>query len=233
MVVFLHDALGSIQQWKDFPEKLCTQLQLKGLVIEREGHGESSPLCEERKKNYLEQEAATLALVLDQLEICQPILVGFSDGATIALLYATQFRISGGIAIAPHTFIEPKTIRGIKLALLGEKSILAKLQKYHPADVQIIWKSWWQTWLSDDFRRWNIGTGLSKILDPFLLIQSQDDPYSTLAQIEVIERRVNSQVVKLIVDGKAHATHLYSLRECVHTIKEFVSELKMPNHPPD
>ncbi len=222
VVVFLHDALGSIGQWKKFPEELCSRLNLRGLIIERRGHGKSKGIIEKRDKDYLEKEAGILSEVLSQLNVANPILIGFSDGASIALLYASQFRIRGGIAIAPHTFVEPQTVKGIKMALLGEKGTLEKLKKYHVGDVQNLWASWWQTWLAENFQDWSIVERLADIVDPFLLIQSREDPYGSLVQLDVIQSNSSGNVFRTIIEGKAHAPHLSNMSECLAAIERFI-----------
>ena len=222
VVVFLHDALGSIGQWKGFPEELCRRLNLRGLIIERRGHGKSQGLIEKRDKDYLDKEAGVLSKVLSQLNVANPILLGFSDGASIALLYASQFRVNAGIAIAPHTFVEPETVKGIKMALLGEKGTLGKLKKYHVGDVQNLWISWWQTWLSENFQDWSIVDRLVDIVDPFLLIQSREDPYGSLAQLDVIQSNSSGDVFRTIIEGKAHASHLSNMSECLAAIEPFI-----------
>ena len=225
VIVFLHDALGSIGQWKGFPEKLCTKVNLKGLVIERQGHGKSSALKGVRSTDYLSNEANTLAEVLDRLNVSHPILLGFSDGATIALLYAAQFRISGGIAIAPHTFVESRTIKGIKMALFKERTTLQKLQGYHLGVVQNLWNAWWKTWLSDEFVNWNVTGILANILDPFLVIQTKDDPFGTLEQIKVIERKSGADVFLKIMDGSAHDPHHQNTQETIDAVVHFIDNL--------
>ena len=157
-------------------------------------------------------------------------LVGHSDGASIALLYAgAGHDVAGLVCIAPHVFVEDETIRGIEAArtAFATTDLVDRLGRYH-ADPTATFRGWNDVWLSDDFRSWNIEDRLPGIGAPVLVVQGTNDDYGTLAQVEAIERGVPGRVERLVLDGAGHAPHLDARPDVVDAVVGFVSQLSRP-----
>jgi pimeloyl-ACP methyl ester carboxylesterase len=196
-LVFLHEALGSIPQWRDFPSALCALSGCGGLVYSRFGLGRSTPLSTTpRPTDYLEREAwDSLPALLRSLDIRQPYLVGHSDGATIALLHAAREPVAGVTAMAPHVRVEEVTLAGVATAEADRERLVAALGKYH-RDAARTFDGWSQTWRSADFRDWDVAAPLAGIDVPTLLIQGTDDQYGTLEQLDWIEASIAAGAAK-------------------------------------
>lgn len=218
-LVFLHDALGSIPQWKGFPQTVNTDNRFNLLVYERQGHGQSSPLSAAKPSNYFDLETAELNKVLNALDIVKPILIGSSDGATIALQYAAQYPTTAVVSMAGHYFVEPCTRQGVADAVSGEngQKLIKALQKYHP-NPKLLVQSWQQNWTSDDFFSWNIKHQLPQIDCPCLIVQGKKDQYATdfhaLSMAQIIGRCAEVQML----EDTGHFPHL----ECPETMKNMI-----------
>ncbi|GEO41703.1 alpha/beta hydrolase [Skermanella aerolata] len=194
VLVFLHEGLGSIELWRDFPGRIAEATGLPALVYSRHGYGRSDPLTGKRPLRYLHHEALeVLPAVLDACGVADPILIGHSDGASIALLAAGAgvVPVRGAVVMAPHVFVEDITIAGIEKAATAwkEGGLARALARYH-TDPEGAFRGWNEAWLSPEFRAWNIEEYLPSIRCPLLAIQGVDDEYATLAQIDAIERQV-------------------------------------------
>jgi pimeloyl-ACP methyl ester carboxylesterase len=213
LLVFLHEALGSIPQWRSFPQKLCECLKLNGLVYERQGHGLSSALSKPRTAAYLHEYAfEELPQFLDTvvLEKTKLILVGHSDGGTIALLYASRFpeKVHGVITLAAHVVNEPETINGIGPAVEAYGAgKLEKLKVYHGEKTGDLFYAWANTWRSSQFKNWNILEELKSIKTPVLAIQGRDDQYGTSKQLKLIQNAIRSNCETLIITSCGHHPH--------------------------
>lgn len=212
-LVFLHEGLGSISQWKDFPAQLCALTGLPGLVYERWGFGHSEALDQPRTPRYLYHEALdSLPEVLERGQISsKPILIGHSDGGSIALLFAASYpdRPLGIITEAAHVFVEEITLRGIRNAvhLYETTDLPQRLARHHGDKTESIFRGWSDIWLSSAFRDWNIEAELTKINCPTLIIQGEDDEYGTPAQVETIAKQVPGPVKTLLIPNCAHVPH--------------------------
>ncbi len=200
-LVFLHEGLGSIAMWRDFPQRLCDAVNCRGLVYSRSGYGRSSPLAAPRTADYLHHEAiAVLPALCEQLEIDHPLLFGHSDGASIALIHAATYpeRAAGVIALAPHIRVEEITIAGIEAAREAWNStdLRSKLARYH-ADPEAVFRDWSDIWLDPAFRAWNIEALLAGIRCPVLAIQGEEDEYGTMLQIDGIAANAHRSAVTL------------------------------------
>jgi pimeloyl-ACP methyl ester carboxylesterase len=192
-IVFLHEGLGSVAMWRDFPMQLCQATGRAGLVYSRRGYGQSDPVPDVRSQgrlqhNYMHKEATEVLPVL--LRLCgiqKPILLGHSDGGTIALLHAAQFPVEACIVMAPHLFVEDISIKAITAAREAYQTgdLRQRLAKFH-ADVDCAFWQWNDIWLSDAFRSFNIEEECKKITCPILAIQGHDDPYGTMSQINAL-----------------------------------------------
>ena len=225
-LVFLHHALGSIAQWKDFPEALAQKTQLPVALIERLGHGGSGDLPSPQDLNFFHEEALErLPAVLHQLEIEDPILIGHSDGATIALLYAAHLPTAAVIAEAPHVMVEHQTLEGICTALQEKKTLVNRLQKYHGPRAEELVASWAGTWLAPWFREWSIEKELTGISCPVLVIQGTADPYGTMLHARSIQLAVNGNVACFEVPGSGHSPHLEKRKEVLERMASFIHQI--------
>ncbi|MES2257105.1 MAG: alpha/beta hydrolase [Pseudomonadota bacterium] len=212
VVVFLHEGLGSISLWKDFPDTFCREHGLRGLVFSRYGYGNSTPrpAAERWQPDFMHRQAhEVLPLLLKTLDIERPWLFGHSDGGSIALLYAARHsaQLSGIVVAAPHILVEDISVSSIGAArqayLDGE--LRQRLARHH-ADVDSAFWGWNDIWLDPAFRDWNIEAELETISCPVLAIQGEDDEYGTLEQVYGIPRKVpHAQVVVLPQCG--HSPH--------------------------
>jgi pimeloyl-ACP methyl ester carboxylesterase len=202
VLVFLHEGLGSIRQWRDFPARVAEATGCRALVYDRYGYGDSDVLEKKRDIQFMHHEALrSLPELLGNLKIENPILVGHSDGASIALIHAgAGFKVKAVAAMAPHVFIEPICLDSIsKISGSFVKSGLEdRLAKYH-RDARKTFYGWADVWLDPGFVSWDIRDDyLPKIECPVLAIQGENDDYGTMAQLDEIARRVKrSELLKL------------------------------------
>jgi pimeloyl-ACP methyl ester carboxylesterase len=210
-LVFLHEGLGSVALWKRFPAEVVAATGCRALVYSRYGYGKSDRLTAPRKVDYMHREALdVLPEILDQFRIDSPVLIGHSDGASIALIHAGAGRrpVRGVVAMAPHVFVEDITVQSIAEAktTFQNTDLGERLGRYHD-DVDSTFRGWNDIWLHPDFRHWNIEGYLPDIRCPLLLIQGEDDQYGTGAQVEAIARLVSGPVQTLLLPDCAHSPH--------------------------
>jgi pimeloyl-ACP methyl ester carboxylesterase len=208
LVVFLHEGLGSLSMWKDFPERLCRAANCRGLVYSRPGYGLSSPrgADEHWGPDFMHRQAREiLPALLQALDVDAaanpPWLFGHSDGGSIALLYAAMFpaRLRGAIVVAPHIVVEDRSIASIEQTRVDylQGDLRPRLARHH-ADVDSAFWGWNDAWLSPAFRAWKITEALREIRAPLLAVQGLDDEYGTLLQIRGIQARVpQTQLIEL------------------------------------
>ncbi|SIR13672.1 MULTISPECIES: alpha/beta fold hydrolase [Chryseobacterium] len=211
-IIFLHDSLGSVQLWREFPAKLSEIAQCNILAYDRLGYGKSFPmLTHERPVNYMELEADLLNNLLIEMDIDNAILFGHSDGGTIALITASKYpeRIEAVICEAGHIFVEEVTLKGVYDAWEAYKTtnLPQRLQKYHGDKVEMLFKAWTETWTREDYRTWNIEYLLKDIKAPLLFIQGEADEYGTLDQVEKTVTQVSGSAEKYIIPGVGHTPH--------------------------
>jgi pimeloyl-ACP methyl ester carboxylesterase len=211
-VVFLHEGLGSVSMWRDFPQRFCREHGFRGLVFSRYGYGRSTPRPPRRdlQPAYLHEQAyEALPALLTALHVERPWLFGHSDGGSIALLYAARFpaEVSGIIVMAPHIFVEDITIDGIRKAREAflNTDLPARLARHHTDAESVFW-GWNNAWLNPAFRAWNIEDELCRIACPALAIQGEGDEYGTLEQIYGIARKA-PDARALAVAGCGHSPH--------------------------
>ena len=226
-LVLLHEGLGCVGLWKDFPERLARATGLGVFLWSRAGFGRSDPIALPRPLDYLEQETPMTDEVLEAAGIEHSILVGHSDGGTIALLHAAGGRAEGTLAVvtmAAHVFVEDVTIAGIRETKRAwEKGDLrAKLARWHGANVDNAFHGWCDTWLDPGFRDWNIERRLPAVRVPVLAMQGADDQYGTPAQVEAIARRVSGPAEKLLIPGAGHSPHVDRPDAVIEAISRFV-----------
>lgn len=230
VLVFLHEGLGSVAMWKDFPAQVVRATGVPALVYSRYGYGKSDRLAEARAVNYMHREALeVLPQLLDALSIRNPILIGHSDGASIALIHAGAGSrpVRGLVLLAPHVFVEHITVTSIAEAKVAFENtdLPAKLARYHD-DAESTFRGWNDIWLHPDFRRWNIEEYLPGVACPVLLIQGKDDQYATAAQVKAIASQVNGPVEALLLPNCAHSPHVDQKQASVEKIAHFVALLR-------
>lgn len=227
VMVFLHEGLGSVALWKDFPDRLCDRLGLRGLLYSRPGYGRSTARAphEHWAPDFMHRQAReVLPVLLDKLGIVRPWLFGHSDGGSIALLYAASFSSSpaGMIVVAPHVFVEEISVASIALARTAylEQGLRERLARYHD-DVDSAFFGWNDIWLSSSFRDWNIENELAAIRCPLLAIQGEDDEYGTLRQVTGIPDRLQGAEV-VILPACGHSPHRDQPEALSKAVESFV-----------
>lgn len=231
LIIFLHEGLGSLAMWKDFPVHLCCEIGCRGLVYSRPGYGQSSArgAGENWDTDFMHRQAySVLPSLLQALEIdsrTNPVwLFGHSDGGSIALLFAARFpqHVGGLIVLSPHVTVEELTIKSIESARKEylESDLKRKLARYHADPDSAFW-GWNNVWLRPEFRNWSIEDEISPIRCPLLAVQGVDDEYGTFIQVHGIARRVaQSEVVELANCG--HSPHRDQPQELIRITKRFV-----------
>ncbi|HEY8024118.1 MAG TPA: alpha/beta hydrolase [Burkholderiaceae bacterium] len=205
LLIFIHEGLGSVSMWRDFPQRICEAGQYRGLVYSRPGYGNSTPRAAREKwqPDYLQREADdVLPALLHALDLGQTgyWLFGHSDGASIALLHAASHRATrGAIVLAPHVFVEQISLDGIKLTVEKYRTggLEANLARYH-AEPDSPFYGWSDAWLAPAFRDWNIEAQVAQIRCPLLVMQGEGDEYGTMAQLDRIKAALpHSELLKL------------------------------------
>lgn len=241
-LVLLHEGLGCIRLWRDFPVELSRATGFGVFAYSRAGYGQSDPTELPRPLDYMTQEAVdVLPVALDAIGVQRAVLLGHSDGATIAAIHAgcvVDPRIFGAVLIAPHFFTEASGLLAIENArdAFNNGDLRARLAKYH-AEPDNAFRGWNDSWLHPDFKQWHIADVLGTIQCPILAIQGRKDPYGSLAQIDVVKQRVvHARVSTLIVDDCQHAPHLEHAQAVTTAIADFCiqamqnSSIKLPSH---
>ena len=229
VLVFLHDSLGSVALWRDFPDRLARAVGLGYLAYDRRGHGASPPLGPDpRTPRYLHDEAAVLARILEHCHVDDAVPVGHSDGASIALLAAALHprRVRAVVAEAPHVFVEERTLEGLRDArrALAETGLLSRLARHHGAKAEALAAAWLDTWTSPEFRRWNVEEELTRIRCPVLVVQGDLDEYGTEAQLRVIAERVAGPARTRLLPGLRHTAHRDAPEQVVELVSGFLRE---------
>jgi pimeloyl-ACP methyl ester carboxylesterase len=230
-LVFLHEGLGSIGQWRDFPLLLAEATGLGALVYERYGFGGSDPLQEPRDAHYLEQEAhVSLPELLSTCGVTTPILIGHSDGGTIALLYAAQFpdHPRGMITEAAHVYVEELSLAGIREAAKAFETgnLREKLERFHGDRTAAMFYGWSDTWQSPEFREWNIEEHLGNIRCPLLAIQGELDEYGTASHLQALCDGVQGPVERLMIPECGHIPHHQARETVLREMTRFIGQLK-------
>lgn len=230
-LVLLHEGLGSVAQWRDVPGRLSEATGFGVLAYSRGGYGGSDPVPLPRPLDYQTREARqVLGPMLDAAAIEEAVLMGHSDGATIAAIYAgsvSDRRVRGLILIAPHFFTEEPGLAAIRAA--GEAyrtgDLRGRLARYH-AHVDVVFGGWHDTWTDPAYAAsWNVADVIDHWRIPVLAIQGRDDPYGTLAQIAEIESRIYAPLETLILDSCGHAPHLEKAAPVEAAVAEFCARL--------
>lgn len=237
LIVFLHEGLGSVSMWKDWPVQVCEAAGCRGLVYSRYGYGRSTarPQDDAWPVDFMHREAHdVLPALLEVLGVNarrdKPVLFGHSDGGSIALLYAARYpdAVAGVIAAAPHILVEDVSLTSIAAARRAylESDLRARLGRHHQ-DVDSAFWGWNDIWLNPEFRAWNIEDDLSRIACPVLAIQGTGDEYGTLAQVHGIRRRA-PQTELLEIPDCGHSPHRDQPATVIQAVARFVGALEKP-----
>jgi pimeloyl-ACP methyl ester carboxylesterase len=227
-IVMLHEGLGSIALWKDFPAKLAERTGCGVLAYSRYGHGNSDKLARKRPVRFMHYEGEIVVQeLLDKLGIQKPILVGHSDGGSISLIFAGKYpdAVSGLILEAPHLFVEDLSIDSIAQAKTTYETtdFAQRLGRYH-AHVDATFWGWNDIWLDPAFRSWNIEEYVPRITCPVLCIQGEQDEYGTMAQVEAIKAGAPQTRIEMLATCK-HSPHRDREEKALELMAEFVEDV--------
>lgn len=225
-VLLLHEALGSVSTWRDFPAKLAISCGREVIAWSRAGHGRSSSFPQARGADYLHREADLLPALHQALDLRSAHLLGHSDGASIALIAAARFPdlVASLVVEAPHVYVENLTrTRITQLASTFARSRMRERLKRHHLDSDTLFVDWSRIWLSSGFREWEIESVLCDITSPVLLIQGCDDEYGTLAQLDRIAIRV-PEASRLEIPDCGHSPHLECQDAVLAAVRAFLRD---------
>jgi pimeloyl-ACP methyl ester carboxylesterase len=229
-IVVLHEGLGCLGLWGDFPDKLQAATGAGVFVYSRAGYGKSSPVQLPRPLSFMHEEARdVLPRLLDAIGFSRGILLGHSDGASIATIYAgsvQDHRIRGLVLIAPHFFTEDMGIAEIARAKRAYETtdLRQKLARWH-ADVDNAFRGWNDAWLDPEFRKWDIIEPLAYIRVPILIVQGEGDQYGTVKQIEAAQEECYCPVDVALLPGARHAPHREAPEATLNAIADFINRL--------
>jgi pimeloyl-ACP methyl ester carboxylesterase len=224
-LVLLHEGLGSVRLWRGFPQALRDATGARVVAFSRFGHGGSDPPPRPRTPAFMHEEAReVLPVVLRELGVERPLLVGHSDGASIALLHAAEHPVEAVVAMAPHVFVEPMCLDEIRLARDAyETGGLRERMARHHRDPDAAFRGWNDVWLHPAFPDWRIVDELAGITAPLLLIQGEQDQYGTMAQLDAIEAAVRGPVERVHLQAR-HAPHLEAPEATLAAVAGFVAD---------
>ncbi len=230
-IVFLHEGLGCVEMWRDFPKRVAEATGCGVLAYSRAGYGNSDPIELPRPVRFMHHEAlVTLPQVLEALDVRDAILFGHSDGGSIALIHAgsgKDDRVCGLILEAPHVFVEDIGLESIAASTEDYEngSLKQRLGRYHGSNVDCAFWGWNQVWLNPEFRSWNIEEYLPSINVPMLVIQGQDDQYGTWRQVEAIEKGCAGLVRTALFAQCGHSPHRDQAELTLEATLSFMSKI--------
>lgn len=226
-LVFLHEGLGAVALWRDFPQRVADATGRRALVYSRRGYGASDPLADARAPDFMHDEATrVLPALLARFDVARPVLIGHSDGASIALIHAGRMPQSpvAVIALAPHLFVEPVTTSSIAAIdrEFDRGPLAQRMARYH-RDPVATFRGWADIWLDARFAAWNIEAEVADGRCPLLAIQGEDDEYGTMAQLDRLQQ-LRPDARQLRLPGCRHSPHLDRGDAVVAAIAAFLEE---------
>ncbi|MFZ1982829.1 MAG: alpha/beta hydrolase [Desulfatitalea sp.] len=233
VLVFLHEGLGCMRLWGDFPEVIAAASGLPALLYDRQGHGLSDPLPSgDADVDYLRREALdVLPRVLSLCGVRDALFIGHSDGGTFALMLAAQqgTSVRGIVTEAAHVFVDEPTRAGIRRAVdaFGHGDLKSRLQKYHGPGVETLFWRWAHTWLADDFSTWTIVPLLAQVRCPVLAVQGDGDEYGTLEQLSAITTQVGGRAEAAVIPGCRHTPHQQARAVVAERVLAFIRAIHL------
>jgi pimeloyl-ACP methyl ester carboxylesterase len=230
-LIFLHEGLGCIEMWRDFPQRLCALTGRAGLLYDRRGYGGSDLLSGRWPYDYLVQEAGIfLPEVLDACGIDRAVLVGHSDGGSIALLAAAlhRSRVCAAVTEAAHVLVEEVTLAGIRrtVAAYASTELRTRLATYHGDNTESVFRRWADTWLAADFQPWNIEVYLPRVTCPLLILQGREDEYATADQVRRIAGGVSGPTRVALLPDCGHIPHFQATEAALAEMVPFIQNLQ-------
>jgi pimeloyl-ACP methyl ester carboxylesterase len=225
-LVLLHEGLGSVGLWRGFPRQLSEATGRRVIAYSRFGHGRSEASAAPRTREFFHEEALdVLPQVLARSDAAEPILVGHSDGGSIALIHAGHRPVTGLVTLAAHVFVEDVSLSAIAEArrAFTEDGLRERLARHHD-DPDAAFRGWSDVWLDPEFVTWDLGPDASRVTAPTLVIQGRDDAYGTLAQVDRITSSVRGPTTTLVLPG-GHSPHLEHPEEVIAAITAFAAPL--------
>lgn len=225
-LVLLHEGLGSVGLWREFPRALAAATGRRVIAFSRYGHGRSEPPPAARTPAFFHEEARdVLPALFEQVGAAEPILVGHSDGGSIALIHAGERPVTGLALLAPHVVVEDITVDAIRETRreFDDGRLRERLARHHD-DPDAAFHGWCDVWLDPAFRAWSLESEAGRVAVPTLLIQGADDPYGTLDQLDRIEARVRGPVRRVVVRG-GHSPHLEAPDQVLAALADFTAGL--------
>jgi pimeloyl-ACP methyl ester carboxylesterase len=227
-LVFLHEGLGSASLWRDFPAALAAATGCGALVYSRLGYGGSDPLDRAFDASFMHREALdVLPRLLEACGVADPVLVGHSDGASIALIYAAAGLAARALALeAPHVFVEPLTVESIAATRerYAATDLAERMRRHHGEKTDATFRAWTDVWLSDEFRGWDIRPSLGRVACPVLVVQGEDDEYGTLEQLGAIAS-LAPDVETVVLERCGHAPHRDRPEATLEAMRRFVARV--------
>jgi pimeloyl-ACP methyl ester carboxylesterase len=235
-LVFLHEGLGCVDHWRDFPRDLSDATGLGAFAYSRLGYGRSDSVEVPRPLQYMHDEARLLPAVLKAVEVEGAIMVGHSDGASIAIIYAGAEQpdlLKGLILEAPHVFAEEVGLQSIEKARdeFLTADLRKKLARYHGKNIECAFWGWNRAWLDPEFRYWNLEGYLPQIRVPALVIQGLDDQFGTVEQVEAVQRKSGGPVEVLLLPSCGHSPHRDQRHEALVAMTRFARKIARPDRP--
>jgi pimeloyl-ACP methyl ester carboxylesterase len=228
-IVFLHEGLGCLGMWRDFPDSMAAATGCGALVYSRMGYGASEPVRGPRPVRFMHDEALdVLPAVIERFKLEDIILFGHSDGASIAVIYAGALvaPIRALVLEAPHVFVEPVCVE--RIARIAEEyettRLRERLARHHGDNTDSMFKTWTDVWLRPEFRQWNIEEYLPAIQSPVLVVQGEDDEYGTLRQVNAVVTQVNGPARSLVLARCSHSPHSDRPDEVLEAAARFVRQ---------
>ncbi len=229
VLIFLHEGLGSVGQWKDFPERLVEATGFSALIYDRLGYGKSDPLTEKRGIDYIHKEELLLQQLIEALKLDSYFVIGHSEGGSLGLIHASRHPrgLRKIVTLSANSFNEPKITPSIeeviKIYETPESKLKNALSKYHGEKTDEVFYAWSKTWTAPFFQSWNILEELTKIEVPVLSFHGKNDQYTSLRQIENIKRKVAAPKEICILDDCGHHPHFDHQEKVVKKITDFLS----------